>query len=902
MPVICRQIMIGRRSALMFNKISNISFKNGSGLQNKSAKKENKTVSIPVHNSRSIPKFSQEHLHANFAINFGASKPPKAPKAAPDDTEELKPPSLKGVIKTVSAKAVDNSPSAIHYDETANKIAIALGDKKNVLLVQEEDADEKTLAQRFVQNLQSGQHKRIGFDSNTSVHIVDAEDLTKKQATISYMAKKMLDKNPAGKHVVFLKNIAEAMALLNATGQNPGEYLSKPLLTKVHIVGLMSQKEYSDSMNPESQIGVPAEDLRPMVKIDFDGLSPEATKKALKEDTTLTAKVLRKHKGQNLVISPKAIDEIVNKSSTLEGAFPAKALKVLGLVASAKLNSAPNGEAKKPSRDNKITSADVKRFFKEHSDLLTALKPQKGQFTLAENVTTKLKDVGGIKPIIENIQEGILAYIKDPKAYTAKGQSAPKGVLLHSDPGTGKTLLARAIAGEANVPFIAASASEFEEKFVGVGAQRVRELFAAAHKAAAASEKKTAIIFIDEIDAIGKKRSGDNKSGADSSQTLNQLLAEMDGFNNKESKTKVIVIAATNRLDVLDSALTRPGRFDDKLEVPSAAHDEEARREILEIHAKKKPFASDAERKKILDAAAKITEGMSGADIAGVMAKAAKSAGKRPNNPNITHNDVVEGYLQAVAGPITKNAGKSEALKALIVRHECGHAILIDTLRALPNYKEKISFITLDPRGEFLGSVFFHNSEKSLSNFESVVASAAASYAGGLAEPGYKKEGHGAGVSADLRHATGIITKAIKEWGLGINTPQITIDKDNELAGIYKKEIKKDVAIYSTAASKIAKLVIDFHQSFLDKYVDTYKANAGKGGNNLSGEEFSKMREQWLQETGKDKQLPVLMKTIRHIIHEARKGNITTELVVKMPQRTLKNPVVKQLGKTLARA
>lgn len=878
----------------MLQKVSNVDFKSARQSKNNAAKKENKTVSAPLQNSNSLPNLKNEHLKANFALNFRGKypeppkpptppEPPKKPVTAivkfsdvnPSQAKSSTKPLFEGVVKTVSDQPTHLFKESSYYNETVNSLVIELGANKNVLMPQEEGVDEDLMLRKFVGNIKEGNYERNGLPKDTKVHIFDAVDLLRDKIKPGQVIA-TLSKQSDERQVVFIKNF---VAFVNETKDglaDPVDYFSRALDNKVHMVGLLSKEDYEKIANPsKGPFDVPPvkpELISRMTKVDFDGLTPQDTKKLLKEDARYTIRVLNRYKGQKLQVSPQAIDEIVDKSaSSLKGAFPDKALRVLDLIAAAKLADYPHGEAKKASRDNKITTADVKRFFADHNDLLATLKPTKGQFMVAENVKTKLSDVGGIKSIKEILQDGILAYIKDPKKYTATGQPAPKGIILHSTPGTGKTLLARAIAGESKTPFIAASGSEFVEQYVGVGPKRVRELFAAAHKAAAASENKTAIIFIDEIDAIGGKRTGGSGGSQEREATLNQLLTEMDGFNNKESKTKVIVIAATNRLDILDDALTRPGRFDDKVEVPSAANDEEARREILEIHAKKKNFDTAEAKAKVLEGAAKITEGMSGAEIAGLMTKAAKVAGKRPENNKITYDDIVEGYLQTVAGPITPgNDGKNKEMCATIVRHEGGHAILIDTLSALPNYKEKIAFITLDPRGDFLGAVFHHKATKSLSNFESAIASAAVSYAGGLAEPGYSKDGHSGGVSSDFRNVHKVITNSIKTWGLGINTPQMAIPEGSPEEKMYEAEIKKDIAIFSNASQKIAKLVIEFHKPFLDEYVENYKANAGKGGNNLSGEAFSQMRQEWLQKTGKDKQVPALMKEITGIIESAR--------------------------------
>lgn len=450
---------------------------------------------------------------------------------------------------------------------------------------------------------------------------------------------------------------------------------------------------------------------------------------------------------------------------------------------------------------------------------------------------------------------------------------------MEGEPGTGKTLLARAIAGESRTPFFKASGSEFVEKFVGVGAARVRELFANARKAAEKSPNKTAVVFIDEFDALAKARANGGHN-EEREATLNQLLVELDGIDNKESKTNIVVIAATNRKDVLDPAAIRQGRFDDTFKI-SSPNTDRARLEILNIHAKKIKFENDAEKLNILEKASRIMDGMSPAEIAGVLKKAEKIVYRRPENRFMTYNDIVEGFLQIEAGP--KDRGVSETpLKDILktVRHEGGHAVVMDSLQTYLG--QKISFITLNPRGDFLGAVF-HNNRKTNYDFKSVIVSAASNYAGGIAEPEYKASGYTAGVRGDAEHATQIIGKAITEWTLGINTPPLSMKIDPEDPSASKlseyllnrnaPKIDKDMSLFSNTANKIAQLLVEFHKDFLDEYVKNFESNVGKGGCDLSGEEFHNLRQAWLVKTNKVEQEKQLLKKISNMLDDAYNSN-----------------------------
>ena len=312
------------------------------------------------------------------------------------------------------------------------------------------------------------------------------------------------------------------------------------------------------------------------------------------------------------------------------------------------------------------------------------------EFTMDQEVTTRFEDVEGIDSAKEELEE-IVDFLKNPDRYFGSGAKIPRGALLAGSPGTGKTLLARAIAGESNVPFIQCSASNFIEMFVGVGAKRVRELFQQAR------ENQPCIVFIDEIDAVGKKRGGGNMPSNDErEQTINQLLTEMDGFDNE---TGIVVIAATNRIDILDEALLRPGRFDRKIQVslPSVG----GRKKILGVHARDKTLDETVD----LASIAKQTTGFSGADLANLLNEAAIRA-VRDSGGTIT-NDIVEDVYQRLVVGAKGDVKYSMRKKELVAYHEAGHAI-IGVL--VPDY-DTVRKVSIMPRGAAGGVTFFQPSE-----------------------------------------------------------------------------------------------------------------------------------------------------------------------------------------------
>jgi cell division protease FtsH len=367
------------------------------------------------------------------------------------------------------------------------------------------------------------------------------------------------------------------------------------------------------------------------------------------------------------------------------------------------------------------------------------------------------EDVAGVEEAKEELQE-VIEFLKYPKKFQALGAKIPRGVLLVGPPGSGKTLLAKAVAGEAGVPFFSISGSEFVEMFVGVGASRVRDLFDQAKKSA------PCLIFIDEIDAVGRQRGAGLGGGHDErEQTLNQLLVEMDGF---DPNSGIIVIAATNRPDILDPALLRPGRFDRRVIVDNP--DTKGRRAILEVHAKGKPVAEDVN----LDTLAKRTPGFSGADLANMVNEAALLAARR-NKRKITASEMDEAIDRVIAGPQRRSRVLTARERELAAYHEAGHALLAKTIPgADPPHK-----VTILPRGMALGYVMYAPQEdKYTYTRQEIMARITATLGGRVAEEIVFGEVT-TGAQNDFEQATELARKMVTEYGMSDKLGPLSLGK-----------------------------------------------------------------------------------------------------------------------------
>lgn len=426
------------------------------------------------------------------------------------------------------------------------------------------------------------------------------------------------------------------------------------------------------------------------------------------------------------------------------------------------------------------------------------------------------KDVAGNESAKQDLTE-IVDFLKSPKKYEKLGAKIPRGVLLAGDPGTGKTLMARAVAGEANVPFFSISGSEFAEMFVGVGASRVRDLFSKAKKNA------PSIIFIDEIDAVAHKRDARGGAGREDEQTLNQILVEMDGFDNDSG---VIVMAATNRVDMLDKALLRPGRFDRHVNV--TLPERKDRLEILKVHFKGKPVEEDVD----LEALAKKTAGSSGADLANIANEAAITAA-REGHKAISNKDLTEAFERVAIGPERKSKVMNEKERKITAYHEAGHAIVG---HVLPD-SDPVHKVTIIPRGSTGGVTWFLPPEdRSYKNIYELKDIMARAMGGRMAEKLiFGEDAVTTGASSDLKNVAELAKSMIVEEGMGSATRNLVFP--SEATGYYTittgkpysektaETIDAEIKKLSDEAALRAEGVLKANKAVLDKLAEELLAH-----------------------------------------------------------------------------
>lgn len=469
--------------------------------------------------------------------------------------------------------------------------------------------------------------------------------------------------------------------------------------------------------------------------------------------------------------------------------------------------------------------------FKSQGQGIFNIGKSKAKLQDPEKQDTTFDDVAGLDNTKKELEE-IIEFLKDPNRFEDIGAKLPKGLLMVGPPGTGKTLLARAVAGEAEVPFFSISGSDFMEMFVGVGAKRIRDMFKKA------KDKSPSIIFIDELDSIGRSRGAGLGGGHDErEQTLNQLLSELDGFEPTEN---VVVMAATNRPDILDKALLRPGRFDRRITVDMPT--QQARVKILEIHAKNKPLADDVDLEKV----AKSTPGFSGADLENLLNEASLYAG-RDKRKKVKMSDIDKARDKVMMGLEREGVQISDEEKKMLAYHEAGHALVAAVLP----YSDPIHKVTIIPRGKAMGvTQQFPEKEKYIYRREYLLDRLAV-IMGGRAAEDLIFQTSTSGAQDDLKQVSKLSRRMVLQWGMSDRFQHISLGSDEEEVFLGRdmsrqreysdstaREVDKEVQKITKEAFERAINTLKVHRNVLEKVAELLLEKE-----EIAGEEVDKLLE-----------------------------------------------------------
>lgn len=760
-----------------------------------------------------------------------------------------------------------------HYKHKADVVATLISAGRNGNFVYNRGARPEFIAHKFTNMLKAGEFKNLNT-TNTECYMWDMNKIMtgdNPDETINKIKEFSVASKEDGKHrVIFVKDFPQ---LLNIKELNANTLFSSERLgDKVHIIGLTDNeilKELTEPVNGKQKVRE-LQWQNYFEEISATAPSPKQCKELLKADPRVIHNLTCDYKPGGIMVEQDAIDKAVDVAITSrQGDLPGKALDLLDLIVATKCTKEENVD--------KITANDVMTYLKSFPDFKQAPTSAGGTFSIEADTGVRMKDVGGAKQAKAVVEE-VLDFIHNPDKYTQAGAKMPKGILLSGTPGNGKTYMAKAIAGEAGVPFIAVSGSDFVEKYVGVGAGRVRELFKFAREQAQAlaepGKKGTAIIFIDEFDAVGKKRGAGSGGGdREAEQTLNQLLVEMDGMSGSDN-VNIMVLAATNRPELLDDALVeRPGRFDHKIDVPDPSRDTEARYEILEIHAKNKQF--DGDRKEILTELADRTSGCSGARLADIINKASFNAAKE-GRYKLKIDDLIEAKLESISGRVTSITNPEWAQK-MTIAHECGHALTSQVIQNITKdvwkLGSEIDIITNQPRGKSLGAVYYKPSENTEATFESQFASMISGYGGHAVEKAFYGMTGSWGISQDLKQSKEAAVRCVTKMGLGPKTGlNIPLD-DKQLT----PENQDDIKLFIKQASRISHRIVEFHKSFVSEYLVKHA-----DGSNLSNKDFQKELNAWYDaQPGRKEEFAKLTQEIHDITEATKKGKTNIQRTTK---------------------
>jgi len=849
----------------------------------------------PFHSEeKAIP--SPENYRAMY-LSFGArKKQPELPEFFSDMLAE------QDLAEQIRLKS---------YDRTASLIAQNVFKGKSTIALYQKGAMQALVANSFAQNLADGKYKNIGMTKdNTEVYFLNSGEAAE-------VASSSIETNVQER----IKNEGEGN---RSTIYE--EELNKPILDTVNISQFFSKKtekgnkniivfvsdpekfmfsSYGDSMKMVYFVEAPPEEksektpLISLIKNEDEGIIskgknnlPQVAKNILNfaPETEIldlplvgapeTKSFLNKYMSRLYVlpegvkIPPSTINYAVDVTKKREGAYPDKALKLI----ESSLPAALLEKKIKPGAKSVIITP--KNIDKAVNDFPEAFEPEidfeEKPYNLTLDTKTKLSDIGGIGFEEKNIRETLINKIQKKKT-TKSDVYPPSNILITGASGSGKTLLAKAIAGETQTPFIHVSAVKlFNMMYMSMISKSpqefdIKDIFDFAKETAHDSDNKTAIIFIDDLDVMVDKYNKlvhpmlEEKNIKDI--YLSNLLKQVKSIDNKNSDINLVVIGSCKYPELMQDEFNKTGVFNERICAPDNRLSKETRLATLNLFTKGKNFESDEEKKYVISETARVTDGASGAELKTVVEKADKLVKKRPDNKFITINDMLGALLEMESGPITQT-DRTESENKATIKHELGHAVVLKAL--INKSKEKwqkpneIGFITFDPRGYYGAAVYLDKGQDKVLTFDSLINEIAGSFGGSAVEKQLFKGRSTEGPYFDLEHINTLAEVGVKKLNLGHHTGPMSN------ADLYKAENKKDITAIVRTGEKIADLIVDFHKDFIEEYGNECADNLGKAGNTLSAKVFDERYNQWLDKDNRRKKLELVNAKVEVLIDSAR--------------------------------